>query len=148
MNTWWVFLGFWLLWIKQLWTFLYSFLMWTHALIFLWHISRGRIVRLKNRHIFNFIRNCQHISKVTVILYSHQQVYESCSCLASLWTLGIVSLLNFSYSGRETFMICLPETGGFLSWGFWAEEWSPHSSDSYGSGVLMSFCVCFNNKEL
>ena len=67
---WWtlggVFLGFGLLWIKQLWTFLYRFLSWTHALIFLWYIFRGGIVRLKNRHTFNFIRNFQQISEVTV----------------------------------------------------------------------------------
>ena len=44
-------------------------------------------------------------------------------------------------------MIRLPERGGFLSWEFRAEEWSPHISDSYGSGVLMSFCVCFNTKN-
>lgn len=141
-----VFLGFGLLWIKQLWTFLYRFLSWTHALIFLWYIFRGGIVRLKNRHTFNFIRNFQQISEVTVsfcILTS--------KCMRVAVALHpcehcIVGLFNFSYPGRETFMICLPERGGLLSWELQAEEWSPHISESNASGVLMSFCVCFNNE--
>lgn len=40
--------------------------LWTYTLIFLGYIPRSGIIRSKSRHIFNFTRNVEQISKVIV----------------------------------------------------------------------------------